>query len=203
MTDAGQNRLSSPRGKRASFQRDPHLSISRMGTCPIFRQPTVYYTPAPTPTKMYSSPCSRSLTPPHPRNCHSHNYPTSLSESHSEFEDFQDAQCCFVQQHMAAHTHTHKIGPISLIETHSVTLTHNHHTDEPVPISGSRVENRCQLQLPQLSPIASRCNSPDHSPRGECQANSQPQSVTYRHPFTCSLTHSPTHRNVLVHAYSF
>lgn len=228
---------------------DPNSSgvARRMGTCPIFKsRKTKFYTPPITPSDEWLGPNAMlghitggdSLKPCRDR------WNSSSAVISALEEQFHDANACMPEQ-TVAHSHTHTYGPLSLIETHSVTITHHHGDSElgstsATPTGSSVHLNRCQLQQQLLHPtpaVRSAANSvvssAHPSPRastslqnsvtpavvvsgdGGADQSGQPQgvsdslqgsttSVAYRQPFTCSLTHSPSHNNVLInHANSF
>ena len=241
------------------MDRNPSGVARRMGTCPIFKsRKTEFYTPPITPSdEWYPNAMlghitgGDSLKPCRARsNSSSFAVISALKEQFNDLptleEQFHDAHACMPQQ-TVAHSHTHTYGPLSLIETHSVTITHHHDDLElgstsATPTGSSVQLNRCQLQQQLLHPtpaVRSAANSvvsSEHpSPRastslqnsvapavvvsggggGGADQSGQPQgvsdslqgsttSVAYRQPFTCSLTHSPSHNNVLInHANSF
>ena len=234
---------------------DPNPSgvARRMGTCPIFKsRKTKFYTPPITPsdewypnTMLGHITGGDSLKLCRARSNSSSAIISALEEQLHVEEQFHDAKACMPEQ-TVAHSHTHTYGPLSLIETHSVTITHHHGDLElgstsATPTGSSVQLNRCQLQQQLLHPtpaVRSAANSvvgSEHpSPRastslqnsvtpavvvsgdgGGADQSGQPQgvsdslqgsttSVAYRQPFTCSLTHSPSHNNVLInHANSF
>lgn len=225
-----------------------------MGTCPIFKsRKTKFYTPPITPSdEWYPNAMLDHISGGDSLNPQRAQSDSSLAVMSVSEEQFHDARACMPEQTLA-HSHTHMYGPLSLIETHSVTITHHHDDLELGSTSatppGSSVQlNRCQLQQHQqqqqeqqvLHPtpaVRSAANSVVSSERpsprtstsvqdsvapivvvdsgGAADEPGQPQgvsdspqgnatSVAYRQPFTCSLTHSPSHNNVLInHANSF